>query len=30
MAEQLHSRCLAYEKSPPSRDWTGVEIMQTK
>ncbi|WP_455383034.1 adenylate/guanylate cyclase domain-containing protein [Salinispira pacifica] len=30
MATEMRSRCLTYEKTPPARDWTGVEIMHTK
>lgn len=30
MATEMRGRCITYEKAPPAREWTGVEIMQTK
>ncbi len=30
IATEMRGRCITYEKAPPAREWTGVEIMQTK
>ncbi len=29
-SQQLHQRCLVYEKDPPPPNWDGVEIMKSK